>query len=203
MHIDLSSLNSSRVYHLMTQTIIPRPIAWVLSINEDKSHNLAPFSYFNAVCSDPPLMMLSMGKKPDGSSKDTVTNLQVGAECIVHIAHAAQAEVVTQTAASIAYGDSEVTASNIALTDHQDWPLPRIKDCPIAYHCKVHSTQEIGNTPQQIVFVEALSLYVDDRVVDEKNGRMTIDALAVNPLARLGAAQYADLGEVFSKVRPD
>ena len=203
MHIDLSSLNSSRVYHLMTQTIIPRPIAWVLSINEDKSHNLAPFSYFNAVCSDPPLMMLSMGKKPDGSSKDTVTNLQVGAECIVHIAHAAQAEVVTQTAASIAYGDSEVTASNIALADHQDWPLPRIKDCPIAYHCKVHSTQEIGNTPQQLVFVEALSLYVDDRVVDEKNGRMTIDALAVNPLARLGAAQYADLGSVFSKVRPD
>ena len=112
MHIDLSSLNSRRVYHLMTQTIIPRPIAWVLSINEDKSHNLAPFSYFNAVCSDPPLMMLSMGKKPDGSSKDTVTNLQVGAECIVHIAHAAQAEVVTQTAASIAYGDSEVTASS-------------------------------------------------------------------------------------------
>jgi flavin reductase (DIM6/NTAB) family NADH-FMN oxidoreductase RutF len=203
MHIDLSQLNSSRVYHLMTQTIIPRPIAWVLSINEDMSHNLAPFSYFNAVCSDPPLMMLSMGKKPDGTTKDTVTNLQVGAECIVHIAHAAQAEIVTQTAASMAYGDSEVTANKIELSAHQDWPLPRIKDCPIAYHCKVHSTQEIGNTPQQLVFVEALSLYVDDRMVDEKDGRVTIDALAMNPLARLGAAQYADLGSVFSKVRPD
>jgi flavin reductase (DIM6/NTAB) family NADH-FMN oxidoreductase RutF len=203
MHIDLSTLSSNRVYHLMTQTIIPRPIAWVLSLNEDKSHNLAPFSYFNAVCSDPPLMMLSMGKKPDGTTKDTVTNLPIGAECIVHIAHAAQAEIVTKTAASMPYGDSEVTANNIELITHQDWPLPRIKDCPIAYYCKVHSTQELGNTPQQLVFVEALSLYVDDRAVDEKDGRMTIDALAVNPLARLGAAQYANLGEVFSKVRPD
>ena len=89
------------------------------------------------------------------------------------------------------------------LITYQDWPLPRIKDCPIAYYCKVHSTQELGNTPQQLVFVEALSLYVDDRAVDEKDGRMTIDALAVNPLARLGAAQYTTLGEVFSKVRPD
>ena len=203
MHIDLSTLSSNRVYHLMTQTIIPRPIAWVLSLNEDKSHNLAPFSYFNAVCSDPPLMMLSMGKKPDGTTKDTVTNLPIGAECIVHIAHAAQADIVTKTAASMPYGDSEVTANNIELITHQDWPLPRIKDCPIAYYCKVHSTQELGNTPQQLVFVEALSLYVDDRAVDEKDGRMTIDALAVNPLARLGAAQYANLGEVFSKVRPD
>lgn len=203
MHIDLSTLSSNRVYHLMTQTIIPRPIAWVLSLNEDKSHNLAPFSYFNAVCSDPPLMMLSMGKKPDGTTKDTVTNLPIGAKCIVHIAHAAQAEIVTKTAASMPYGDSEVTANNIELITHQDWPLPRIKDCPIAYYCKVHSTQELGNTPQQLVFVEALSLYVDEQAVDEKDGRMTIDALAVNPLARLGAAQYANLGEVFSKVRPD
>ncbi|MDG1921714.1 MAG: flavin reductase family protein [Glaciecola sp.] len=203
MHIDLSTLSSNRVYHLMTQTIIPRPIAWVLSLNEDKSHNLAPFSYFNAVCSDPPLMMLSMGKRPDGTTKDTVTNLPIGAECIVHIAHAAQADIVTKTAASMPYGDSEVTANNIELITYQDWPLPRIKDCPIAYYCKVHSTQELGNTPQQLVFVEALSLYVDDRAVDEKDGRMTIDALAVNPLARLGAAQYTTLGEVFSKVRPD
>ncbi len=208
MHIDLSALSSNRVYHLMTQTIIPRPIAWVLSLNEDKSHNLAPFSYFNAVCSDPPLMMLSMGKKPDGSAKDTVTNLKVGAECIVHIAHAAQAEIVTRTAASMPYGDSEVTANNVVLTPQEDWPLPRIKDCPIAYYCKVHSIQELGNTPQQLVFVEALQLYVDDRAIqnteeNQQDGRMTIDALAVNPLARLGAAQYASLGKVFSKVRPD
>jgi flavin reductase (DIM6/NTAB) family NADH-FMN oxidoreductase RutF len=101
MNIDLSSLSNNNVYHLMTQTIIPRPIAWVLTKNKDNSTNLAPFSYFNAVCSNPPLCMLSMGKKPDGAFKDTGTNLIEGADCVIHIAHVNQAEVVTATASTL------------------------------------------------------------------------------------------------------
>ncbi|WP_352109377.1 flavin reductase family protein [Glaciecola sp. XM2] len=186
----------------MTQTIIPRPIAWVLSENKDETLNLAPFSYFNAVCSDPPLCMLSMGKKPDGNQKDTVTNLQVGAYCIVHIAQAHQADLVTATAATMAYGESEVSANNIPLSQHEEWPLKRISTCPIAYLCKVHSVQTIGNVDQHIIFVEALELYVDDNVGSEQGKRIVVDASKVDPLARLGASQYANLGEVFSKARP-
>lgn len=202
MNIDLSSMSPSSIYHLMTQTIIPRPIAWVLSSNTDQSINLAPFSYFNAVCSDPPLMMLSMGKKPSGDTKDTATNLQLGADCIVHIAHAQQSDDVTNTAASLAYGESEVVLNNIRLSDNEQWPLQRITDCPIAYWCRVHSFQDIGNTPQRLVFVEALEVYIDDAAVTTANNRLQVDALKVKPLARLGASQYADLGEVFSKARP-
>nr|WP_297347466.1 flavin reductase family protein [uncultured Glaciecola sp.] len=202
MNIELNSMSSTSIYHLMTQTVIPRPVAWVLSKNKDESLNLAPFSYFNAVCSDPPLCMLSMGKKPDGTAKDTVANLVKEAYCVVHIAHAKQADLVTATAASLKYAESEVEANKIKLIDHADWPLQRIADCPIAYLCKVHSTQEIGNAPQQIIFVEAIELYVDDNAVDQSNNRITIDALKVNPLARLGASQYANLGEVFTKSRP-
>jgi flavin reductase (DIM6/NTAB) family NADH-FMN oxidoreductase RutF len=202
VNIDLSSMSPSSIYHLMTQTIIPRPIAWVLSSNTDQSINLAPFSYFNAVCSDPPLMMLSMGKKPSGDTKDTATNLQLGADCIVHIAHAQQSDDVTNTAASLAYGESEVVLNNIRLSDNEQWPLQRITDCPIAYWCRVHSFQDIGNTPQRLVFVEALEVYIDDAAVTTANNRLQVDALKVKPLARLGASQYADLGEVFSKARP-
>ncbi|WP_371196286.1 flavin reductase family protein [Glaciecola sp. SC05] len=202
MNIDLSNISANGIYHLMTQTVIPRPIAWVLSSNRDDSVNLAPFSYFNAVCSDPPLLMLSMGKKPDGNIKDTAANLMVGAHCVVHIAHVAQSEQVTNTAATLDYGVSEVDCNNIALTAHENWPLQRISACPIAYLCKVHSVQLIGNTPQQIVFVEALELFVDDNAVTEVNGRVQIDALKVDPLARLGANQYASLGHVLSKNRP-
>ena len=203
MNIELSGLSSSKVYHLMTQTVIPRPIAWVLSTNRDSSVNLAPFSYFNAVCSDPPLLMLSMGKKPNNSNKDTVTNLSVGAFCVVHIAHVEQSELVTNTAASLDYGESEVAINNIELCDHNDWPVKRVRDCPIAYLCKVHSVQEIGNTPQHLVFVEALALYIDDNVVTQTNNRLQVNALKVDPLARLGASQYANLGSVFSKPRPE
>lgn len=202
MNIDLSSVSANGIYHLMTQTVIPRPIAWVLSSNTDASINLAPFSYFNAVCSDPPLLMLSMGKKPDGSAKDTVTNLQLGEYCVIHIAHANQSEQVTNTAATLEYGVSEIEINDIPLITHSTWPLPRVNNCPIAYLSRVYSTQQIGNAEQQIVFVEAIELYIDDSVVSEHNGRITVDAMSVNPLARLGASQYANLGDVFSKARP-
>ena len=76
MDIDLAALGPAQVYGLMTQTLIPRPIAWVLSENSDGGLNLAPFSYFNAVCSSPPLVMISVGKKPDGSFKDTRVNIE-------------------------------------------------------------------------------------------------------------------------------
>lgn len=202
MNIDLSTMSGTGIYHLMTQTVIPRPIAWVLSPNTNDSLNLAPFSYFNAVCSDPPLLMLSMGKKPSGEVKDTAANLKVGAHCIVHIAHAGQSESVTNTAATLEYGESEVKINEIELVAHQDWPIKRIQDCPIAYLCKVHSVQDLGNTPQRLVFVEALELYVDDEVVSEDKGRIKVDALKVNPLARLGASQYSNLGTVFTAERP-
>lgn len=203
MDIELNSLASNSVYHLMTQTIVPRPIAWVLTENNDNTHNLAPFSYFNAVCSDPPLLMISMGKKPDGSAKDTGVNLALGQHCVVHIAHTQQAELVSASAATLAYGESETKHNNISLVKHSNWPLKRVEDAPIAYLCKVHSRQEIGNTPQQLIFLEALSLYIDDTAVSEENERIKVDALAIDPLARLGANQYANLGNVFSKIRPD
>lgn len=71
MDINLDDLSSTEVYYTMTETLVPRPIAWVLSENLSGSYNLAPFSYFTAVCSNPPLIMISVGKKPDGSPKDT------------------------------------------------------------------------------------------------------------------------------------
>lgn len=202
MNIEFSNMSSTAIYHLMTQTVIPRPIAWVLSKNKDASHNLAPFSYFNAVCSEPPLCMLSMGKKPDGSAKDTAANLVEQADCIVHIAHAQQSDVVTASAATLPYGVSEIEANNITLADHAGWPLPRIEECPIAFWCKVHSRQEIGNAPQQILFVEMIEMYINDAAVTQQNNRIEVDALAVNPLARLGASQYADLGNIFTQSRP-
>jgi flavin reductase (DIM6/NTAB) family NADH-FMN oxidoreductase RutF len=202
MKVNFSNLSSTAIYHLITQTIIPRPIAWALTKNQDSSLNLAPFSYFNAVCSDPPLMMLSMGKKPNGIAKDTSVNLQVDNYCVLHIAHADQSQLVSATAATLEYGHSEILENSLSLTHQTDWPLPRIEGAPIAYLCKVHSTSEIGNTPQKLVFVEAKELWVDDEVVSEEKGRVQINAKQVNPLARLGANQYADLGAVFNQARP-
>ena len=208
MNISLEGMSSSAIYHLMTQTIVPRPIAWVLSENDKDNmpssddYNLAPFSYFNAVCSDPPLCMLSVGKNAGGVSKDTSSNLKLGKHCVVNIPNAKQAALVTASAATLEYGTSEIDTNHIQLEKQSDWPLPRVADCGVAFLCRVHSTQTLGNAQQQLIFVEIVDMYIDDLAVSEVKGRLQVDAQILNPLARLGANQYANLGDVFSLARP-
>ena len=208
MIIDFQQQSASHRYHIMTQTIIPRPIAWVLSQNQgeqlsgDEQYNLAPFSFFNAVCSDPPLLMLSIGKKSDGSLKDTRQNLLSGRDFVIHIASVDQAEVLSQSSAERPYGESEVIASSLALIDFPNSPLPRLQCCTVAYHCKLHDVHYMGPNEQAIINAEVCHFYIDDKAVDKRNNRFVIDAKKIDPLLRLGANQYASMGEPFSLRRP-
>ena len=200
MIINFQQTEPATRYHLLTQTVIPRPIAWVLSENSDASINLAPFSFFNAMCSDPPLLALSIGKKPDGELKDTRRNLLDRRDCVVHIAHQQQAVEVTASAASLAYGDSEV--KDLALVEFSGCSLPRLADCSVAYHCRFYDVHELGPQQQAIIYLEVLNLYLSDDIVTALDQRYVIDAKAIDPLARLGGASYAGLGEAFSVARP-
>ena len=115
MLIDLTALSPSQIYHTMIQTVVPRPIAWVLSDNGDDSFNLAPFSYFNAVSSRPPIVSLSIGLKKDGSDKDTRRNIKERSHFVIHIPHVEQAQLVTDSAAALAHGESEI--ARLGFTD--------------------------------------------------------------------------------------
>jgi len=204
MLINLSDLSTAQTYFTMTQTVLPRPIAWVLSENPAGDYNLAPFSYFNAVCSDPPLIAFSIGLQPDGSKKDTLINLSERPDFVVHIASCHQLSVLNRTSATLPPGESEVAASNIALTTVEGFPVPRVSDCKIAFMCHIHQIQEIGNNHQSLILAEVGSVYVEDDCthVNEK-GRLIVDAAKIEPLARLGASQFASFGEVISAKRPD
>lgn len=201
MIIDFAQTEALQRYHLMTQTVIPRPIAWVLSLNDDQSLNLAPFSYFNAVCSDPPLLVLSIGKKTNGELKDTRINLLSGRDFVIHLAKVEHALEVTASSASLAYGDSEVT-EDINLANFPGCPLPRLEDCAVAYHCKFYDVHKLGPNEQAIIYAEVKQLYLADNVVEQNNKRYTIDANKLNPLARLGGSNYSALGKTFSHSRP-
>jgi len=202
MIIDFNSTPPLTRYHFMTQTILPRPIAWVLSVNSDDSLNLAPFSFFNAVCSDPPLLLLSIGSKSDGSIKDTRQNIVSGRPFVIHIASVDQSQVVNNSAAELAYGESELTREQLPLADFPGCSVPRLRDCHVAYHCTLYEVHEIGPNKQAMVYAEIQQLYLNDEVVEENNGRYVIDSQKINPLARLGGTSYAELGEVFSLSRP-
>ncbi|SFX77405.1 flavin reductase family protein [Marinospirillum alkaliphilum] len=205
MQLDMQHIKADTCYHLMTQTIMPRPVAWVLSQNEDAGLNLAPFSFFNAVCSDPPLVMLSVGSKPDGAPKDTRRNLISGREFVIHLPSVAQAEAVTASAATLAYGESELPLCKLRTVDFPGCPLPRLEGVPIAFHARLHQVHYLGNKEQAVIYAELLQAWLDDAVIteDTQRGRYLVDASAINPLARLGGAEYATLGEVFKIKRPD
>lgn len=204
MIIPFDTLSPDKVYFTMIQTLVPRPVAWVISENPDESLNLAPFSYFNAVCSDPPLVMLSIGLKPDGGPKDTRLNIETAQDFVVHIAHKEMAALVTQTAATLPRGDSELELNGLETCEFPGSRLPRLKGCRIAYACKLHELQEIGNAPQALIFGEVTQVYIDDSVIqqDEK-GRVKVLADKIDPIGRLGGGEYCTFGEIINIARPD
>lgn len=203
MNIDFDSLTPSQVYFHMTQTLIPRPIAWVLSENADGGFNLAPFSYFNAVCSDPPLIMLSVGKKPDGSFKDTRVNIEQRGHFVIHIPRCDQVQLVSASSASLEAGDSEVYKLGLETVPFHGFGLPRLADCAVAYACEAWEIHELGDVPQSLILGRVHRLYLSDRLVgkDDK-GRLRVDAARLDPLGRLGPDQYLVGGEVIRVKRP-
>lgn len=202
MQIDLSQLSPNRVYFTLIQTLIPRPVAWVLSENSDRSLNLAPFSYFNAVCSDPPLVMLSIGKKVDGSLKDTRRNIVEQKHFVVHIAHREMAPMVTASSRELAENYSELAQLGLQTVPFGSFPVPRLSDCRIAFACRFHQQIELGPLPQAMILAQVESVFIDDAVASVEAGRLTVDAAKVNPLSRLGGDEYGTIGEVLKVPRP-
>ncbi|TNF91582.1 MAG: flavin reductase family protein [Gammaproteobacteria bacterium] len=203
MYYDFAEMKPSAIYYCMMQTLIPRPIAWVLSENENSTYNLAPFSYFNAVCSDPPLVMISVGKKPDGSDKDTRVNIEQRRDFIIHIASENMLDPVNDSAESLAAGISEVDRLGLVTTEWEGSRLPRLTDCDIAYACHCYDILEIGDAKQSLILGQVDSVYVNDDVMghDDK-GRPKTMADKVNPLGRLGAGEYMSFGRVLKRDRP-
>lgn len=203
MYLELGNMKPTNVYFNMMQTLVPRPIAWVLSENETGDFNLAPFSYFNAISSDPPLIMISVGKKPDGSNKDTRVNIENRNEFIVHIAHDELITPLNQSSESLSAGESEVKKLALDTTDFEGARLPRLKQCRIAYACECYQIHEIGNTPQTIIYGKVNSIYIDDQITSTTGkGYLKVHADKLRPIARLGANEYMEFGKIIHLVRP-
>jgi flavin reductase (DIM6/NTAB) family NADH-FMN oxidoreductase RutF len=199
MILDASKLTGYDAYNAITQTIVPRPVAWVLSDNGDASFNLAPFSYFSALTSDPMLLTLSIGNKRGGEAKDTLHNIGERNNFVIHIPHREQALSVTKSAAPLEHGDSELSQLGLETAGFDGFALPRIKDCRIALGCTHYQTLEIGPRPQSLLVGEIQSIYVDDSLLLNKEGEpLAVDTLKLDPLGRLGGNDYITMGEVLT-----
>ena len=194
MIFDFTEMTGNEIYHKMTESIVPRPVAWVLSENSDHSYNLAPFSYFNAISSTPPLISLSIGKKRDGELKDSRRNILERKHFTLHIAHADLAQAVTDSAKPFAENESELSTLNLETIHEEGFSLPRLKYCRIAFDCTLEEVVQIASIPQALIIARIQKVYVADEVLCE--GKIKSELL--NPLARLGGNEFATLGKVFS-----
>ena len=198
MILHLDQLSPANTYYQMMQTLMPRPVAWVLSENDTATYNLAPFSYFNAVCSSPAIIMLSVGKKSDGSDKDTCRNIIERKHFTLHISDESTLQALNQTSTSLDKNVSELDDIDVSLINLEGFALPRIAECKIAYACELHQIHEIGNTPQSVIYGEVKAIYIDDSLVStNEKGRIKVHADRLKPISRLGSGEFMSAGDVI------
>lgn len=202
MRFQFDQLSGNQRYHLITQTITPRPIAWIMTKNENESFNLAPFSYFAALSSDPALLVVSIGDKADSTAKDTKHNLIREKECVLHIPSGDLIHAVNDSAATLDYGVSELSKSNLSLAAFVD-SLPRIAEAKVALHCRLYDRHKLGNSSLEACYLEILNVHIDDDILSQSDDRTVVDNKKLNPLARLGGNDYALLGETVTIKRPN
>jgi flavin reductase (DIM6/NTAB) family NADH-FMN oxidoreductase RutF len=207
MEIELGPLSERETYAIMTQILLPRPIAWVLTDNSlpgDARWNLAPFSFFNGISSEPPMVMFSVGGWDNpGRVKDTLLNLRKSPDFTIGISSKGSIKQVQQTAKELDRGVSEITEYQIGTTPW-DWPTPLITECKINYACTIAKEVKIDGGTQILVFARITKVWVADEAVSrDAKDRIVIDPAIVDPLLRLGAGKYASMGSVIPTPKID
>lgn len=199
--LDFSEVSQRDRYKLLIGAVVPRPIALVSTVSREGVGNLAPFSFFNAISSDPPCLMISITRKSGGDKKDTLKNIEATGEFVVNTVSEWLIEPVNQCSAEYPYGVSEM--EKVGLTPEASLLVcpPRVKESPVQMECKLHKTLEVGDgNPGSAVIVvgEIVAMHVWDAAYS--NGRILLEKIA--PVARLAGTSYAKVAEPFSIPRP-
>jgi flavin reductase (DIM6/NTAB) family NADH-FMN oxidoreductase RutF len=185
----------------MISTILPRPIAWVSTISADGKTNLAPFSFFQGVTSNPPTLMFVPVNTRDGVRKDTVRNIEQVPEFVVNLVSFALAEQMNATSALLPYGESEIETFGIASIPSERIRPPRVAAAPVAFECTLDRFVHIGEGPlaANIVFGRIQLVHVADAVLGD-NGKP--DPTKLDLVGRMGGETFTRTRERFDLKRP-
>lgn len=198
-HFDLTALPHAARYKLVTATVVPRPIAWVCTLGVGGRVNLAPYSFFGLMGSDPPVVAFAPGNRPDGTPKDTALNIPSGADFTVNLVDRAQAEAMNATATEFPPDMGEPEALGIELEAGQQVGTPRVKASPAALECREVQTVIIGNT--RIILGQVLGLTIRADAVQDAE-RWHIHTAALDLIGRTGGrGGYATTRDSFEMAR--
>ncbi|URI06915.1 flavin reductase family protein [Aquincola tertiaricarbonis] len=194
MDIDFTQLDSYARYKLMASLIVPRPIALVTTLGADGTVNAAPFSMFNMLGEDPPIVMLSINRLTDGQLKDTAANILARREFVVHITDEPMAARMHACGDRLPPHESELVHAGLTPTPSRAVAPPRIAEAPVAFECVLHETME---TPSRYVFIgRVLWLSAREGLIDADRWRVRLQDY--HPVGRFGASFYVTTRDRFA-----
>lgn len=195
VQIDPAHLTEREQYKLLTGTVVPRPIAFVTSLNGDVL-NGAPFSYFNVVSSDPPLVSLAVQRK-DKQMKDTARNIAENGAFVIHLVDEANVEKINQTAKPLPSTESEIAFAGLTRVRSTHVDVDGIREAKIRMECVTHQIITIDETVDLIIG-RIIQYHVEDQYLNQTDYSLT----GLLPVSRLAGSTYMKSGATFSLARP-
>ena len=184
--------------------VSPRPIGWISTLNDDGVTNLAPYSFFNAVCSDPPCVMFGSSSRPDNASrKDSQINIEKTGGFVCSIVGHAQREAMNASSIHLPYGEDEMPHAGLTGEPSRLVRPLRVKGAPAHFECRYLQSVQMPcwgeGRENWVIFGEVLGIHVDESVVTDG----LVDVTLYQPVSRLGYMDFATIREVYEMQRPD
>ena len=200
MELDLEGKHAGRAYAVLVSLITPRPIAWVTTLNENGAVNAAPFSFFNALGANPPIIGFAPGDRDDGTPKDTARNIRQNHEFVVNLVDETTAEAMNRTSASLPYGASELEGVGLSAVPSSVVGPPRIGEAPASLECAEWGTLQIG--ANRVVIGLVRRVHVRDALIDPGTFRIRSEEFHV--IGRMASPHwYCRTRDRFEMPRPD
>lgn len=201
MELDLGALAQAQRYKILTSCVTPRPIAWVTSRSADGILNAAPYSFFNVLGDDPPLIVLGILAHATGRMKDSAANILATGEFVVNLVTADQAQAMNATSIDAPPDVDELALAGLETEPGVQVAVPRIRGAPASLECRLHQAITTGSH-QVAVIAEVVHAYVADRFVQDRD-KLYIDTPAMHLLGRVhGAGWYSLQTDLLQMSRP-
>lgn len=194
MEIDFDAITEYQRYKLMASLIVPRPIALVTTLGQDGTANAAPFSMFNMLGEEPPIVMISVNRLADGALKDTAANIVRAGEFVVHLCDEAMAERMHRCGERLPPDVSELAHVGLTAAPSSQIAPPRIAEAPVAFECRLWET--LATDSRQIFIGRVLRLHARDGLIDTERWRVRLQDYF--PVGRFGASFYVTTRDRFS-----
>lgn len=197
--LDFATLTPREAYKVMIGTIVPRPIAWVTTISPEGVVNAAPYSFFNCLSADPPILALGVENKPDRSFKDTAWNIRM-TECFtVNIVDRPNVPAMADTAARFAPDVDELAMAGLTAAPGVQVACPRIAEAPVAFECRRYIGIEVSSA-REIILGRIVMAHVREDVIDTTT--YYSDHERLDAVGRMGGDGYAGTMDYFDLPTP-